>query len=64
MKKKVYGYRVQKDDHEIKDSEFIKANGIKKYLSEELKFNDFDNHVYVRFLRGSAVREQSLVERS
>ena len=23
---KTYGYRVQKDDHEIKDSDFIKGN--------------------------------------
>ena len=39
---KTYGYRVLKDDYEIKDSDFIKENGVKKSASKELTFKDFD----------------------
>ena len=39
---KTYGYRAQKDEHEIENSEFIKAKGVKKSASKELTFHDFD----------------------
>ena len=42
---KAYGYRVQKDGHEIKDSGFIKAKRVKKLASKELTFHDFDKFV-------------------
>ena len=39
---KTYGYSVQKDYHEIEDSEFIKAKGVKKSACKDLTFHDFD----------------------
>ena len=46
-KPKTHGYKVQKDDYEIEDSEFIKAKGIKKTASKELTFYDFDTCVRI-----------------
>ena len=39
---KTCGYSVQKDYHEIEDSEFIKAKGVKKSACKDLTFHDFD----------------------
>ena len=41
-KPKTYGYRVQKDDHKIESSEFIKTNGVRKSASKDLTFHDFE----------------------
>ena len=43
---KTYGYRVQKYDLEIEDSEFIKAKGVKRSASKELIFHYFDKCVH------------------
>ena len=37
---------MQNDDYEIKDSEFIKAKGLKKSASKNLTNKDFDEFVY------------------
>ena len=42
---KTYGCRVQKDDHEIEDSEFTKTKGVRKSASKRLAFHDFDTYV-------------------
>ena len=43
---KTYVYRVRKDDHEIVDSEFIRAKETKKSVSKELTFNGFEKCVH------------------
>ena len=43
---KTHDYRVQKDDHEIEDSEFTKGKWVAKLVSKELTSHDFDKCVY------------------
>ena len=43
---KTHDYRVQKDDHEIEDSEFTKGKWVAKSVSKELTSHDFDKYVY------------------
>lgn len=41
---KWYGYKVQKDGHEIKGSEPIKSKGAKKPACKELTFYDYNKY--------------------
>lgn len=43
---KIYVYRVQKQEHEIKDCEFIKDKGVKMFACKELISHDFDKCVH------------------
>ena len=43
--RKTYEYKVQNDDYEIKNFEFINANQVKKSTHKELAFHDFDECV-------------------
>ena len=43
---KTYEYIVQKDNHEIKDFEFLKKKPVKTFASKELTLNDFDKRIH------------------
>ena len=59
---KTYDCRVQRDDREIEDNEFVKAKGMKNSASEELTFHDFLKCVY--YITNTATTNEQMSFRS